>query len=1122
MKAEMREKNFNSDEIKEQLTRMKTYIEQELEVTGNLNHARITTYFTKLHRKWERQSKYNEIADRRNHLILLGRLKEMKNTQGNQAKYVYGLLTGIATPVFKGYGYKETDAKFFQKIMLAALGKDAKFDPEGLVTHTVVGGMESKQRANRDRLFKVLHEAMGDKAEELFGPENRGLFWNMAKRMEKIPPDEEGMRHQLNQGIMHYLHFFETGQKIPDNVKLGNDIKGFAEVVHKFFKSVSKEFKDYGVDAPDNIVGLLLTHGLNHAKIRENQKAFFAALETADPKILDVIMAGDHNAVRTEAFHRIVNGKHRIPLGRFGLDFEAAGAKDIPINMTAKNREFSISDLLQFKTFDELMKFYADWGNLTVDGLIRDAMSMDSRSLGIVEVLGTKPKQMIRTLIKTGIKDLEDDFRDMGVAGVRKIVNPKLRKHIQIRIAKEIKRLTAPWLGKIPKGKLVEDAGLRTGDDGILRKMTRAEEIEYVKFLNNEIKQPSWWTVNHTKRALTHATVKEYAEGITNLEFKGILKKGTFAEEARAPKTIYDAAGKVKEYAAVDTGPPKTLPAWIEKPALDISPAKQKLMRKELDTLRIWQDSSNNPVMRALGTLTGENMMPRNQGVASAVKNTLAAMQMSKLGAASINSLNDFNFAAQVVESFGGVFSKSLGGVQGRYFRPGKEIRAFPDFFQGKLSEADLPYYTKVLKALDIGFARLTQGFVHKHSATDDFSQGSNAVSRWLPTFFKWNGLGLHTDTVDGAIAYMLSSLFGEHKDFKWDALRPVMSNRLKGLGVDKAEWDALRKGAQNFKDNEGGDNWFLTLDGAEELADDIVMAYIRETQGIRGTIDQISIRQARRTLASKLATVYRYATDTFKPGTKEASMFTANLPADNAVGIFLRFLGLFKGFLTAVTRKQLAPLIWQSGSANAAWHVGELFRSGTKSPLFAMGRYIAITIMYGMISASIYALVRGRTPSWFEEDKPKYNFHLLLGWMARGGGLGLYGDILTGEADRFGRGYIETLAGPVIGLGSQLTKTLVDIYREGQNPLPQLLKIASKELPFANIFYIRGVLDYFILYNLHEFANPGYNRRTERILKKELGQEYYIPNPSEIISRGGAWPWTIAGRLLDEAFKIK
>ena len=199
MKAEMREKNFNSDEIKEQLTRMKTYIEQELEVTGNLNHARITTYFTKLHRKWERQSKYNEIADRRNHLILLGRLKEMKNTQGNQAKYVYGLLTGIATPVFKGYGYKETDAKFFQKIMLAALGKDAKFDPEGLVTHTVVGGMESKQRANRDRLFKVLHEAMGDKAEELFGPENRGLFWTMAKRMEKIPPDEEGMRHPLNQ-----------------------------------------------------------------------------------------------------------------------------------------------------------------------------------------------------------------------------------------------------------------------------------------------------------------------------------------------------------------------------------------------------------------------------------------------------------------------------------------------------------------------------------------------------------------------------------------------------------------------------------------------------------------------------------------------------------------------------------------------------------------------------------------------------------------------------------------------------------------------------------------------------------------------------------------------------------
>ena len=118
MKAEMREKNFNSDEIKEQLTRMKTYIEQELEVTGNLNHARITTYFTKLHRKWERQSKYNEIADRRNHLILLGRLKEMKNTQGNQAKYVYGLLTGIATLFLKGMGIKKLMQSFFRKLCL--------------------------------------------------------------------------------------------------------------------------------------------------------------------------------------------------------------------------------------------------------------------------------------------------------------------------------------------------------------------------------------------------------------------------------------------------------------------------------------------------------------------------------------------------------------------------------------------------------------------------------------------------------------------------------------------------------------------------------------------------------------------------------------------------------------------------------------------------------------------------------------------------------------------------------------------------------------------------------------------------------------------------------------------
>ena len=51
--------------------------------------------------------------------------------------------------------------------------------------------------------------------------------------------------------------------------------------------------------------------------------------------------------------------------------------------------------------------------------------------------------------------------------------------------------------------------------------------------------------------------------------------------------------------------------------------------------------------------------------------------------------------------------------------------------------------------------------------------------------------------------------------------------------------------------------------------------------------------------------------------------------------------------------------------------------------------------------------------------------------------------------------------------------------------------------------FYLRMLLDYFIMYNLMELQNPGSLRRMESRMKKDNNQEFYI-SPKRVIPRGG------------------
>jgi hypothetical protein len=139
-----------------------------------------------------------------------------------------------------------------------------------------------------------------------------------------------------------------------------------------------------------------------------------------------------------------------------------------------------------------------------------------------------------------------------------------------------------------------------------------------------------------------------------------------------------------------------------------------------------------------------------------------------------------------------------------------------------------------------------------------------------------------------------------------------------------------------------------------------------------------------------------------------------------------------------------------------------------------------------------------------------------LLAAMAQGGGTGIMGDFLFGETSRMGGGIIPTLGGPLAGDADALfriwNRFRADAWDTSQPTHPRgqfadlwadLAHLMVRHLPFANLIYLKGSLDYLAFYHAYEAASPGWWERTNRRLQREQGRAMsgYVP--------GGGLPYT-------------
>lgn len=212
-------------------------------------------------------------------------------------------------------------------------------------------------------------------------------------------------------------------------------------------------------------------------------------------------------------------------------------------------------------------------------------------------------------------------------------------------------------------------------------------------------------------------------------------------------------------------------------------------------------------------------------------------------------------------------------------------------------------------------------------------------------------------------------------------------------------------------------------------------------------------------------------------PGARERALIRNSTKPGTLSGEVMRTTALFKTFTLSLSTKVLPRVFGAEGTAG--------FRAGLAAQ-FALSMIIA-----GGVSYQLKSLAFGRNPR--DITTPSF-------WMAaaaQSGGLGIFGDFLFADYNRFGGDITSTIAGPVGGFMSDATKLTIGNARQalmGKDTHfgAEAFQFVKNYTPLVNLWYTRAALDHLLLFHVQEAMNPGYLRRMRRRTENENNQTYY------------------------------
>jgi hypothetical protein len=490
-----------------------------------------------------------------------------------------------------------------------------------------------------------------------------------------------------------------------------------------------------------------------------------------------------------------------------------------------------------------------------------------------------------------------------------------------------------------------------------------------------------------------------------------------------------------------------------------------QLKLKNRANQKVFNALSSKSLTNQLKEIDGTTRIPANVSLAKVGAVTRAVQNMSKLGGAFISSITDVPQQAAELRHQGEPLFKAWGDTIFNVFKG-----------RGNAERKELA------RLLGVGFDGMV-GEIASRFGSQDTLPGT--MAKLQQRFFKLNLMSWWNDTNrTGAALTMSSNLAGKAKA-SWNKLDDRLINVLSQYEIGPAEWDIYRKHAVKKADD---GNTYMVSEGLEDVEDIVFYEYLLANTGKEPTPKQVA--QARDQLISRLDTYYMDRADYAvpQPGAAERAIMNQGSEVGTIEGEAIRLIMQFKSFPVTVIRRSLGREVY--GAANG------------KTDIMGLAHIIATTTLFGYGSMVAKDILKGREPRQFTGDFEK-DSKLMFAAMSQGGGLGIYGDFLFGEYSRYGRSFLSTLAGPTFGQVDDVAE-LFTRMRTGEDISANAMRMVINNTPFINLFYTRQALDYLILYELQEMANPGYLRRMESRIMRENDQRFFIP-PSQQIPYGGS-----------------
>ncbi len=448
----------------------------------------------------------------------------------------------------------------------------------------------------------------------------------------------------------------------------------------------------------------------------------------------------------------------------------------------------------------------------------------------------------------------------------------------------------------------------------------------------------------------------------------------------------------------------------------------------------------------ALAEVTGDVNIGSHTPLARYLHFYRSIQTMAKLGGAWISALSDVAFIAS-----------------NRIYQGRSLLDAWGDGFMAVFKGMNKGEMRDFADRLGVGIEGQLGDFMSRFNAADDVP---GQTAKMMSLFFKLNLLQPWTESNKRGVTLMIANDLGREASKSYAKLPDDLRRILGIYGIDQKGWEAARKGAKK-----GPDGRMYLVPG--EIPD----------VKMRENMFALLVSEADNSVPS--------------PGARERAIIRRGYRPDTAAGQGIRFLTQFKSFgVTALTKS-----VGRHRYGYGAKSMREQLQRGVGANMGIVNSIVGTTVL-GYYVMQLKEVAKGR------EMRPPTPETFIAAAM-QGGGLGIYGDFLFGEANRYGGGTLQTIAGPGIGTASEVIDLLQrtrGVVAGGDEDLRgDAIRLLKGNTPFANLFYTQQAMNYLVWYQLQETVNPGYLRRMERRIERENNQTYWMP-PTSIIQTGGGF----------------